>query len=228
MYFYESPIAFFIAALSLIIAIAAQFGVKSAYDKYSKIRISADIKGADVARMIVKNTDVSVILYDGPQMSDHFDPRKKIIALSPDVYNGNTVAALGIAAHEAGHALQHGQGYTPIKLRNGILPLAQIGSSLALPLVILGLAFSSMSFLINLGILFFIAALAFQVVTLPVEFNASHRALTILNDNFNLTPTESIGAKAMLRAAAMTYVAAVAVSALQLVRLVLLSKNHRR
>jgi Zn-dependent membrane protease YugP len=184
--------------------------------------------GADIAREIVKGTNVTVIQHNGGKMSDHFDPRKKVIALSPEVYSGNTIAALGIAAHEAGHALQHHQGYAPISLRNGILPIAQIGSSLAMPMVVIGIIFSSMSFLINLGIMFFIAALAFQVITLPVEFNASNRAITILSGKSYLTPSELSGAKAMLGAAAMTYVAAVVTSLLQLLRLILLSQNRRR
>jgi len=160
-------------------------------------------------------------------MSDHFDPRRKIIALSPEVYSGNTVAALGIAAHEAGHALQHNQGYVPIKLRNGILPVAQIGSFLAMPLVLLGLAFNAMSFLIDVGIIFFLATLIFQIMTLPVEFNASRRAVAILDRNAYLTSSELAGAKAVLRAAAMTYVAAVVTSLLMMLRLLLLSNRRR-
>ncbi|MCL1859724.1 MAG: zinc metallopeptidase [Oscillospiraceae bacterium] len=227
MFFYESPIAWGIAIISMIIAVFAQIRVKSAYSKYSKIRVSGNMTGADVARMIINNTDVAVIQHDGGQMSDHFDPRKKIIALSPEVYNGNTVAALGIAAHEAGHALQHNQGYAPIKIRNGILPVAQIGSFMAFPLVILGLAFSSMEFLIDLGIIFFAATLAFQLITLPVEFNASRRAVSILEGNAYLTKSELNGAKSMLSAAAMTYVAAVVTSILQLIRLLLLAQRRR-
>lgn len=228
MYFYESPIALLIAILSFLIAMAAQVGVKNAYNKYSKIRIARPMTGADVARLITKDIGITVAQYNGGQMSDHFDPRTQTIALSPEVFNGNTIAALGIAAHEAGHALQHNQGYAPIKLRNGILPLAQFGSSMAMPLVIIGLMFSSLSILIDFGILFFVAALVFQIITLPVEFNASRRAMAILSDNSYLTPSESAGAKVMLRAAAMTYVAAVVTSLLQLLRLILLSKNRRR
>lgn len=228
MLFYESPIAIIIALLSFLIAMAAQIGVKNAYAKYSKIRTVGSMTGADIARIIVQGIGVSVSQYNGGQMSDHFDPRTNNIALSPEVYNGNTIAALGIAAHEAGHALQHSQGYAPIKLRNGILPIAQIGSSLAMPLVFIGLFFSSFSFLIDLGIVFFIASLIFQIVTLPVEFNASSRAMATLSGNSYLTPSESDGARDMLRAAAMTYVAAVVTSMLQLLRLLLLSKNRRR
>jgi len=227
MFFFESPAAMLIAVISLVIALAAQIGVKSAYNKYSKIRASVNMTGADAARMMVRNTGVAVVEHNGGQLSDHFDPRKKIIALSPEVYNGNTIAALGIAAHEAGHALQYDQSYSPVKIRNGILPIAQIGSTLAMPMVFLGLFFSSMSFLIDLGIIFFIAVLAFQILTLPVEFNASRRAMTVLCGNAYLTKSELAGADAMLRAAAMTYVAAVVTSLLQLIRLILLSQRRR-
>ena len=227
MFFYESPLSWGIVIISMIIAIFAQIRVKSAYNKYSKIKVSGNITGAEVARMIVDRTDVAVVQHDGGKMSDHFDPRKKVIALSPEVYNGNTVAALGIAAHEAGHALQHNQGYAPIKIRNGILPVAQIGSFMAFPLVFLGLAFNSFEFLIDLGIIFFAATLLFQLVTLPVEFNASRRAVAILDGNAYLTKPELSGAKSMLSAAAMTYVAAVVTSVLQLLRLLLLAQRRR-
>ena len=228
MFFYESPISWVIMIISFVIALFAQIRVKSAYGKYSKIRVSSSMTGAEVARMIINRTDVAVIQNNGGRMSDHYDPRHKVIALSPEVYNGNTVAALGIAAHEAGHALQHNQGYAPIKIRNGILPVAQIGSFMAFPLVILGLAFGSLGFLIDLGIIFFAATLLFQVITLPVEFNASRRAVSILDNNAYLTQTELTGAKNMLNAAAMTYVAAVVTSILQLLRLLLLAQGRRR
>jgi len=225
--FYEHPISWILMLISFVIALIAQIGVKNAYSKYSKIRVSSNMTGSQVARMIVKNTDVSVIEYNnGGKLSDHFDPRKKIIALSPEVYNGSTVAALGIAAHEAGHALQDNQGYAPIKLRNGFLPIAQIGSTMAMPLVMIGI-FATIPFLIDLGIIFFAAALAFQFITLPVEFNASRRAVAILDSNSYLTKSEMSGAKAMLRAAAMTYVAAVVTSLLQLIRLLLLAQRRR-
>jgi len=228
-FFYESPITWVIAIISFIIALGAQIGVKSAYGKYSKIRVECSMTGSDIARMIVNNTGVAVVEHHGGKMSDHFDPREKTIALSPEVYNGSTVAALGIAAHEAGHALQHDQGYAPIKIRNGILPVAQIGSFLAMPMVILGLALSGSGFeiLIDIGIILFTAALLFQIITLPVEFNASRRAVSILDSNAYLTKSELSGAKGMLRAAAMTYVAAVVTTILQLVRLLMIANRRR-
>ncbi|MCL2095823.1 MAG: zinc metallopeptidase [Oscillospiraceae bacterium] len=229
MVLYEEPVALAIMAVSVIIALAAQFGVKSAYAKYSKVRISGNLTGAQVARMMVEreNAGILVVEYNGGKLSDHFDPRKNMIALSPEVFNGSTVAALGIAAHEAGHALQHSQGYAPIKIRNGlILPVARIGSTLSMPLVMLGI-FASVPFLIDLGIIFFTAALAFQVITLPVEFNASRRAVSLLGGNSYLTESELKGAKKVLNAAAMTYVAAVVTSLLQLLRLLMLARRRR-
>jgi len=228
MFFIESPVALVIMLLSFVIAMGAQISVKSAYSKYSKIPTSGRMTGADVARDIVRGTNVSVNLHKGGQMSDHFNPRTKSIELSPEVYGGNSIAALGIAAHEAGHALQHSHGYAPIKVRNGFLPLAQIGSNMAMPLVIIGMMASSLTFLIDIGIIFFIFALIFQIITLPVEFNASARAMSILRGNSYLTKSEAAGAKAMLRAAAMTYVAAVVTALLQLLRLLLIARNRRR
>lgn len=227
MFFIESPAAMAIMILSIVISLAAQISVKSAYSKYSKVITTRGLTGAAVAQMIVQGTGVSVVLHHGGQMSDHFDPRQNMIALSPEVYSGNSVAALGIAAHEAGHALQYDKGYFPIKLRNGLLPLAQIGTSISWPLIMIGLFFSSISFLINLGIIFFIAALLFQIFTLPVEFNASRRAIAILSGNAYLTAGELKGAKTVLSAAAMTYVAAVITSLLQLLRLLMLANRRR-
>ena len=227
MILYEEPVAWIIMGISLIIALAAQAGIKSAYAKYSKVRVSSNLTGAQVAKMMVQNTNVTVVEYNGGKLSDHFDPRKKMIALSPEVFNGSTIAALGIAAHEAGHALQHNQGYTPIKIRNGlILPIARIGSTLSMPLVMIGI-FAAIPFLIDLGIIFFTAALLFQVITLPVEFNASRRAVNILDKNSYLTKSELKGAKKVLNAAAMTYVAAVITSLLQLLRLILIARRRR-
>ena len=225
MFFMESPMGLLLAVLSLAIAMIAQASVKNAYNKYSKVKTQRGLTGAEAARMIVERTGVTVVRHNGGELSDHFDPRTNTIALSPAVYDGSSVAALGIAAHEAGHALQHEQGYFPIVLRNGILPLAQIGTMAAFPLIIAGMFFTAMEFLIDLGILFFIFALVFQVITLPVEFNASRRAVSLLDGNY-LTPDESRGARVVLRAAAMTYVAAVAASILQLIRLLMLANRR--
>ena len=227
MFFIDTPIGLVITIISMLIAVAAQAGVKSAYAKYSKVRASSGLTGAEVARMMVRGTDVAVVESRGGKLSDHFDPRNNTIALSQEVFAGYSVAALGIAAHEAGHALQHKHGYAPIKLRNGILPVARLGSTMSFPMVLIGI-FASIPLLIDLGIIFFMCALAFQLITLPVEFNASRRAIAILESGSYLrTPQESNGAKAVLRAAAMTYVAAVVVSLLQLLRLLMLANRRR-
>jgi len=226
MFFFNDTVGLVIMIISLIIATAASAGVKSAYAKYSKVRASSNLTGAEVARMMVENTDVKVVRQDGGKLSDHFDPRTKTIALSPEVFAGNDIAALGIAAHEAGHALQHNNGYAPIKLRNGILPVARFGSMMAMPFVLIGI-FAELPFLIDLGIIFFMGALAFQLITLPVEFNASRRAMAVLGGGSYLTEQELKGARAVLRAAAMTYVAAVITALLQLLRLLLIAKRRR-
>ena len=224
------PLEWSLFGVALIIALAAQASVMGAYKKYSKVQASRGITGAEVARRMVQGLGVDVVLHNGGQLSDHFNPKTNTIGLSPEVYNGTNVAAIGIAAHEAGHALQYDQGYAPIKLRNGILPLAKIGSLAAIPLIIMGIFFGidyGMPWIIDVGIFLFLGVLAFQLITLPVEFNASRRALTALDNNIYLTPEESVGAKRVLRAAAMTYVAAVAVSALQLLRLILIANRRR-
>ncbi|MCL2837786.1 MAG: zinc metallopeptidase [Oscillospiraceae bacterium] len=230
-FFFYGPVEIMIWVVALVIALAAQAGVSGAYKKYKQVSSSRGLTGAEVARKMVQGLGVEVVMNNGGELSDHFDPRKKTIRLSPDVYNGTNVAAIGIAAHEAGHALQYDQGYAPIKLRNGILPIAQIGSMAAIPLVFLGLFlggdYGNVTWLIDLGIALFIGVLAFQLITLPVEFNASRRAIAALDHNVYLTPEESAGAKKVLRTAAMTYVAAVAVSALQLLRLILISRRRR-
>ena len=229
-FFMYGPIEWILWGVALIIALAAQAGVSSAYKKYSRVPASRGMTGADVARRMVQGIGVDVVLHNGGKLSDHFNPKTNTIGLSPEVYNGTNVAAIGIAAHEAGHALQYDQGYAPIKLRNGILPLAQFGSMAAIPIIILGLWFGidwGMPWIIDVGIFLFMGVLAFQLITLPVEFNASSRAMAAMEHNIYLTPEESVGAKKVLRAAAMTYVAAVAASALQLLRLILIANRRR-
>jgi len=227
MFFFENPIGMLLAIISMIIAIGAQARVQSAYAKYSQIRVQSGMSGADVARKMVQGTGVEVIQYDGGRLSDHFNPQTNTVALSPEVYNGSSIAALGIAAHEAGHALQYHQGYAPISVRNGILPIARIGSMMAFPMIMLGLFFASMEILIDIGIVVFIAVVLFQIITLPVEFNASKRAVAVLERNSYLTRQEMSGARAVLSAAAMTYVAAVVASLLQLLRLLMIARRRR-
>ena len=170
--------------------------------------------------------NVSVERVNG-ELTDHYDPRSETVRLSRTVYDGNSVAAVGVAAHEVGHAVQHARGYTPLSLRTSLFPVASIGSQMAFPLFMLGFLFS-FDMLMLVGIWFFIAALGFQLITLPVEFNASRRALAALQSGGFLSQAEVPKAKAVLSAAALTYVAAVAVSASQLIRLLFLRNQRRR
>ena len=210
----------------IIAALIAQIAVKNAYAKYSSIQCGAQITGADIARKILdQNGALGITVEMTPGvMSDHYDPRGNVIRLSQDVYNGTSIAALGIAAHESGHALQHNEHYAPLAIRNAILPIANI---MAFPLVLLGLLFDFAPFLADIGVLLFGFVLLFQLITLPVEFNASRRAMYSLRGEGVLSSQEAVGARKMLTAAAMTYVAAILVSLLQFLRLIALSNRNR-
>ena len=213
----------------IIAALIAQIAVKNAYAKYSSIQCGAQITGADIARKILdQNGALGITVEMTPGvMSDHYDPRGNVIRLSQDVYNGTSIAALGIAAHESGHALQHNEHYAPLAIRNAILPIANIGSAMAFPLVLLGLLFDFAPFLADIGVLLFGFVLLFQLITLPVEFNASRRAMYSLRGEGVLSSQEAVGTRKMLTAAAMTYVAAILVSLLQFLRLIALSNRNR-
>ena len=227
MFFYDPT--YFLVIIGFIFAAIASSGVQSAFNKYSKVKSYRGYTGADAARKILDGNglyDVKIEHISG-NLSDHFDPRANVIRLSDATYADTSVAAIGVAAHEAGHAVQHAVGYAPIKLRNAIVPAVNIASGLSMPLFLIGLIFA-LPAITNLGIILFSGALVFQVVTLPVEFNASRRAITILNQSAMLEDDELVGAKKVLKAAAMTYVAAVISTALQLLRLVLLSNSRRR
>ena len=221
--FYISTMDILLLVPALILALYAQYKVKSAYREMSQRRTASGLTGAQVARdMLRKNQIFDVEVEETPgTLTDHYDPRSKTLRLSSDVYNDNSLAALGVAAHETGHAVQHALGYTPLQLRHAIFPVANFGSSLGIPLFIGGLIFSS-SFLMDFGIILFAAAVAFQVVTLPVEFNASSRALAQLKSGGYLRADEVAGARKVLKAAALTYVAATAVAAVHLIRLLLI------
>lgn len=236
-FFYYFDPTYILVVIGLIISVWAQITVQSTFNKYSKVRISRGITGADAARQVLASgdvRDVSIKSIHG-SMTDHYDPRDNSISLSETVGGVSTAAAIGVAAHEAGHALQHAENYGPIKLRMAIIPVCNFSSKLAMPLFILGILFSSWNpetsfgfMMMQAGILAFSIAVFFQVVTLPVEFNASRRAMAALEATGYYTDEELDGARKVLRAAAMTYVAALAVSLLQLLRLVLLSGNRRR
>ena len=226
--FYSGYYSYMIYLLpAIIISLIAQMAVKSSFSKYSKVL--SNLSGAEVARRVLEAngvTGVSIERVSG-SLTDHYDPRTNVIRLSETVYDSYSISAVGVAAHEAGHAVQYAKHYAPIKIRGAILPVAQIGSSLSWPLLLIGIMFS-FSFLIDLGIVFFCAALLFQVITLPVEFNASSRAIRAIRENGLLSSASDIrGAKKVLSAASMTYVAAVIMSLLQLLRLLALANRRR-
>lgn len=214
--------------LSIAFSLIAQGLVQLYFKKYSKVLNSRGITGADAARAILDRNGLSNVRIErvSGTLTDHYDPTANVIRLSDGVYDSSTVAAVGVAAHEAGHAVQYGVGYAPIKLRSAIIPVTQIGAKLTTPLVLLGIMFSLNS-LIDLGIIVFCAVVIFQAVTLPVEFNASGRALTILRDSYILEGDELDGARKVLIAAALTYVAALVSALISLLRLLAL-RNRRR
>ena len=215
---------------AMIFALIAQGMVTSTFNKYAKKATRCGMTGYQAANMILEENgihDVRIERISG-NLNDHFDPKAKVIRLSDSVYSSTSVAALGVAAHEAGHAVQHNVDYFPMKIRSAIIPATQIGSNLALPLVLLGLLFSFPT-LAYLGVAFFGLSSLFQLVTLPVEFNASNRALDALRDGNILVGNEINSAKKVLSAAAMTYVAALAVSLANLLRLfMMVNRNSRR
>lgn len=220
-------ITFYILIPAMILAFFAQARVSSAYRKYSSVANNKGITGAEAARTILNGnglSDVPIETTTG-KLSDHYDPKNRVMRLSNEVYNGNSIASVSIAAHEAGHAIQHAQGYGPIKVRNAIAPVVSIASNLAWPLFIAGLILGYAG-LLDLGIILFSSAVFFQVVTLPVEFNASATAIKQLEGFSIIMAEETDGAKRMLSAAAMTYVAALAMSLANLMRLVLLRNRN--
>ncbi len=213
---------------ALIFSIYAQSRVTSTFRKYSQVFSRSNISGAHAAQSVLENAGVTNV-YIHPingSLTDHFDPRKNSIGLSQPVHSQTSVAAIGVAAHEAGHAIQYAKGYIPIKIRNSVLPVAQIGCSAAFPIAILGIFFG-MPMLTDIGILLYGAVVLFQAVTLPVEFNASRRALASLSGTGMLSADELACAKKVLSAAALTYVAATLTTLMSFLRLILLSRNRR-
>jgi Zn-dependent membrane protease YugP len=200
----------------------AQMRVRSAFKKYSQVPSMARLSGAETARRILSEQGIYDVAVEetGGSLSDHYDPSSKVLRLSSDNFHGHHLAGLAVAAHEVGHAIQHANGYLPLNLRHAILPVANLGSSLGFPMVIGGMLFGFTG-LIDIGILFFAGAVIFQLVTLPVEFNASSRAMAILSQGY-LAGDEVSSAKKVLNAAAMTYVAAAATAVMQLVHLLLM------
>lgn len=207
----------------LILSFYAQSKIKSNYKKFHKVLSSSGLSGAEVARKILDRnglSDIQIRMSDG-QLTDAYDPRDKTVNLSRDVYEGRSISALSIASHEVGHALQDAEKYTPLLLRANILPVANLGSKFAFPLFIIGMIFS-FSALMDIGIILFAGALIFHLVTLPVEFNASNRAIAQLKSGFIYDETEIKGCKKVLNAAALTYVAATLMALVNLIRLLVL------
>ena len=208
----------------IVFSLIAQYKVNSTFNKYSKINTLRAQTGYDSARMILDKNglyDVKIERVRG-HLSDHYDPRTNTVRLSDSVYGGTSVAAVGVAAHEAGHAVQYATGYYPIKLRAAVIPMTNIGSYLSIPLIIIGLLFTGGITLAYIGVALFSLTAVFQLITLPVEFNASRRAISALRESYRFEEREINGAKSVLTAAAMTYVAALAVALAQLLRLVLI------
>lgn len=218
----------------VILSLWASSMVNSTFQKYSKQISRRNITGAQAAQRVLAANGVAGIRIErvSGNLTDHFDPKANVIRLSDSVYESTSTAAIGVACHEAGHAVQYAKNYGPIKLRAAIIPITNIGSKLAMPLILLGLllyAFENLSFtFVYIGIACFGLSLVFQLITLPVEFNASRRAISAIQDYDILTPEEQKGAKKTLTAAAMTYVAATAVSLAQLLRLILIFGGRRR
>lgn len=226
---YFGGTGFSLILVAMLMAFFAQIKIRSAYQKYNLMKVVSGKTGGDVAQDILRRaglSDVTVEPLEGV-LSDHYDPRSKKVGLSRDVFYGSSVAALGVAAHETGHALQHHEHYAPLALRSSILPVASFGSSLAFPLFFIGLLVNNSLFM-DLGIIFFAGAVIFQVITLPVEFNASQRAVALLNEGGYITRDEEGPVRDMLRAAGYTYLAATAVSLAHFLRLILLRGSRRR
>lgn len=229
MFFWDPT--YIIVLPAILLALWAQLRVRSTYAKYSQVPVSSGLTGAEAAAEILRShglSRVQIERIDGT-LSDHYDPRTRVLRLSSDVYNGASVAAVGVAAHESGHALQHAENYGPLALRSAIVPVTQFGTWLAWPIFLIGFLWHSpySATFMQLGILIFSAFVAFTLITLPVEFDASGRALRVLASGHMMTDDELRGVRSVLGAAALTYVAAAAAAILNLLRLLLLSNMRR-
>lgn len=235
MYYYY-PMYFDPTYLLVLIGVAicliASARVKSTFRRYSGFRNSRNMTGAEAAERVLHSAGIYDVRIEHVRgsLTDHYDPRSKVLRLSDDTYGSTSVAAVGVAAHECGHAIQHARSYAPLRFRSALVPVANFGSTIAWPLILIGLFLrgDSSALLINIGILAFSLAVLFQLVTLPVEFNASGRAIRILADTGMMQGEEIKAAKKVLRAAALTYVASAASAILQLLRIILLTGGRRR
>lgn len=230
MPYYYFDYTYLLVIIGMVLCLAASARVNSVMKKFGRVQNSTGMTGAEAARRILNNEglyNVQIECLSGSQ-GDHYDPRSNTVRLSRENYNGATVTAVGVAAHECGHAIQHAKGYAPLNFRSALVPVVNIGSRLGIPIIILGVILSYNNVLIQIGIWAFSLSVLFQLVTLPVEFNASARAVAKIDQYGLVSAEENNGCRKVLRAAAYTYVAAAASSILQLVRLILLFGNRRR
>ena len=228
-YPYFDP-TYILVLIGVVISLWASAKVRSTYSKYSKVRSMSGLTGAQAAERILHSQglyDVRIEHISG-SLTDHYDPKNRVLRLSDAVYGSSSVAAIGVAAHECGHAVHDSEDYAPLRIRNSLVPVANFGTAAAWPIIVLGLIFGSSQFLVNLGILLFSLGVLFQLVTLPVEFNASGRAVQILGNTGILYGDEIGQTKKVLSSAALTYVAAAAASILSLLRLIILFGGRDR
>lgn len=230
-YYYWDP-TYILVVIGAVICMIASARVKGTFNKYSQLRSMSGMNGAQVAQRVLQAAgiyDVQVRHVSG-SLTDHYDPRTKTVNLSDPVYNATSVAALGVAAHECGHAIQHAKSYAPLSIRSALVPIANFGSMLAWPVILIGLLFNTRSsgLIIDIGISLFSAAVLFQLVTLPVEFDASRRALVMLRTQGILADDELRYTRRVLKSAALTYVASAAAAILQLLRIILITNGRRR
>ena len=230
-YYYWDP-TYILVVIGAVICMIASARVKGTFNKYSQLRSMSGMNGAQVAQRVLQAAgiyDVQVRHVSG-SLTDHYDPRTKTVNLSDPVYNATSVAALGVAAHECGHAIQHAKSYAPLSIRSALVPIANFGSMLAWPVILIGLLFNTRSsgLIIDIGILLFSAAVLFQLVTLPVEFDASRRALVMLRTQGILADDELKYTRRVLKSAALTYVASAAAAILQLLRIILITNGRSR
>ena len=230
-YYYWDP-TYILVVIGAVICMIAAARVNGTFNKYSQLSSMSGMNGAQVAQRVLQAAgiyDVQVRHVSG-SLTDHYDPRTKTVNLSDPVYNATSVAALGVAAHECGHAIQHAKSYAPLSIRSALVPIANFGSMLAWPVILIGLLFNTRSsgLIIDIGILLFSAAVLFQLVTLPVEFDASRRALVMLRTQGILADDELRYTRRVLKSAALTYVASAAAAILQLLRIILITNGRRR
>lgn len=229
--YYHFDFTYFLFMIpAFIISMVAQANVQSTFKKYSGVKNTRNLTGAQAALRVLSNSGITNVRVErvAGNLTDHFDPRANVIRLSESVYDSTSVAAVGVASHEAGHAVQHAVGYVPIRFRQVLVPVTQFSSRLSMPLIFIGLLFPTRwDFLVAAGIALFSFAVLFEIVTLPVEFNASRRAIQVLDSTETLYGEELQGAKKVLSAAAMTYLAATLTSVLSLLRLILVFGNRR-